>query len=114
MSRQMVQPAATPTSPATATHPLVLCGYAVVQTLAPGECHLAIGPGGRSVTLKRLDPDCMHGALLHPDVRDRLSRIRELAHAGVANFFGVGKDETGAWLIWEYVEGMPLAEHVRD
>jgi hypothetical protein len=96
--------------------PAQLCGYSVVETLAPGSTYLAIGPGGRGVALKRLDPDCLHQQLLHPDIRDRLSRIRELAHAGVANLVGVGKDSAGgdAWLIWEFVEGKPLAAYARE
>jgi hypothetical protein len=103
------------TDPSTPTpQPAELCGYAVVETLTPGACYLAIGPGGRGVALKKLDPDCMLGSLLHPDVRDRLSRVRELAHAGVANLIGVGKAGDDAWLIWEYVEGKPLAEHARE
>jgi len=99
----------------TTERPTELCGYAVVETLSPGATYLAIGPGGRGVALKRLDPDCLYHELLHPDVRDRLSRVRELAHAGVANFIGVGKDKTAdAWLIWEYIEGTPLAAYAKD
>src|SRR5688572_15402915 len=100
--------------PATTPPPAELCGHAVVETLAPDASYLAIGPGGRGVVLKKLDPDCIYAGLLHPDVHDRLSRVRELAHTRVANLFGVGKQGSDAWLIWEYVEGKPLAEHVRD
>jgi hypothetical protein len=98
----------------TASHPAELCGYAVVETLTPDATYLAIGPGGRGVTLKKLDPDCLYRGLLHPEVHDRLSRVRELAHTGVANLFGVGKAGDDAWLIWEYVEGKPLAQHARE
>jgi hypothetical protein len=103
------------TETSTTQCPTELCGYAVVETLSPGVTYLAIGPGGRGVALKRLDPDCLHHELLHPDVRDRLCRVRELAHAGVANLIGVGKDKAAdAWLIWEYVEGSPLATHAKE
>lgn len=91
--------------------PTELCGYAVVETLAPDATYLAIGPGGRGVALKRLDPDCLYRDLLHPDVRDRLSRVRELAHNAVANLIGVGKAGADAWLIWEYLEGQTLASY---
>jgi hypothetical protein len=94
-----------------------LCGYSVVEMLAPDVTYLAIGPGGRGVTLKKLDPDCLYRGLLHPEVHDRLSRVRELAHTGVANLFGVGKGNGNgedAWLIWEYVEGNVLAQHARE
>src|SRR5688572_18804095 len=70
--------------------PRELCGYPVVEALARGQTYLAIGPGGRGVVLKKLDPDCLLGELLHPNVRERLSRVRELATAGVANLYGVG------------------------
>jgi serine/threonine protein kinase len=106
--------------PPTHAQPAELCGYSIVETLAPDATYLAIGPGGRGVTLKKLDADCLYRGLLHPDVRERLSRVRELAHTGVANLFGVGKGRGGggseddAWLIWEYVEGKPLAQHARE
>lgn len=99
--------------PSTLT-PAELCGYAVVETFADGSSYLAIGPGGRGVVLKKLEADCLHGSILHPDVRDRLSRVRELAHAGVANLFGVGADRGEAWLIWEYVEGKTFDAHARE
>jgi hypothetical protein len=96
------------------SQPQELCGYPVVETLVPDATYLAIGPGGRGVVLKKLDPDCLYARELHPDVHDRLSRVRELAHTGVANLFGVGKQGPDAWLIWEYLEGEPLAEYARE
>jgi serine/threonine protein kinase len=112
----MATPQTIPDQPPS-SQPAELCGYSVVETLAPDATYLAIGPGGRGVTLKKLDPDCLYRGLLHPEVHDRLSRVRELAHTGVANLFGVGKGKGGgedAWLIWEYVEGKPLAQHARE
>jgi hypothetical protein len=103
--------------PPTSSQPAELCGYSVVETLAPDATYLAIGPGGRGVTLKKLDPDCLYRGLLHPDVHDRLSRVRELAHVGVANLFGVGKGMGGdedAWLIWEYVVGKSLSQYAYE
>jgi hypothetical protein len=98
----------TPQTQTTTAQPSELCGYAIVETLKPGETYLALGPGDRRVTLKKLDPDCLFNDLLHPDVRDRLARVRELANVGVANLLGVGKEGSDAWLIWEYVDGSPL------
>jgi hypothetical protein len=98
----------------TSQRPTELCGYAVVETLAPHTTYLAIGPGGRGVALKQLDPDCLYRDLLHPDVRDRLSRVRELAHNAVANLIGVGKTGSEAWLIWEYLEGQTFASYVAE
>jgi serine/threonine-protein kinase len=73
-----------------------------------------------------MDDDCLLRGDLHPSIRERLSRVRELAHGGVANLFGVARDRPGsdenaenaggdnngggAWLIWEYVEGEPFSD----
>src|SRR4051812_39067927 len=75
----MATPQTIPDQP-TSSQPAELCGYSVVETLAPDASYLAIGPGGRGVTLKKLDPDCLYRGLLPPEVHDRLSRVRELAH----------------------------------
>ena len=69
--------------------------------------------GGRRVVLKRLEDDCLLGGELHPLIHDRLSRVRELAHVGVANLLGVEADDGQAYLVWEYVEGMPVIEYAR-
>ena len=39
-----------------------------------------------------MDHDCLLRGQLHPSIRERLSRVRELAHGGVANLYGVGRD----------------------
>jgi hypothetical protein len=112
---------------ATVETPRELCGYPVDSALSEsGNTYLAIGPGGRGVVLKKLDDDCLLRGQLHPSIRERLARVRELAHGGVANLYGVGRDggggeengsadgrvDTGdAWLIWEYVEGQTFAEY---
>jgi hypothetical protein len=85
-------------------------------------CYLAVGAGGRRVVLKRVDDDCMLGKALHPSIVDRLGRVREVAHAGVANLIAVEKGrqadkETGrpgegeeAWMVWEFVEGETILQ----
>jgi tRNA A-37 threonylcarbamoyl transferase component Bud32 len=96
-------------------HPVVgiLSGEGVPPTLE------ARGPGYRRILLKGLDPDCLlkEGTVLHPNIRERLSRVRELALTGVANFLGVcrdtenGYDGYAAWLMWEYVDGQTFDEY---
>ncbi len=71
---------------------------------------MAVAPGGRRVVLKSLDEDCLWKGQLHPNVRDRLARVRELAHAGVANLYGVERDGGLTYLVWEYVTGRTLAD----
>jgi serine/threonine protein kinase len=85
-----------------------------MANLPAGESALALAAGGRRVVLKRLDPDCLLRSgpkpKLHPSIRDRLARVRELAHARVANLYGVEHDQGVTYLVWEYVEGQTLAD----
>lgn len=91
--------------------PAELCGFRVAATLAEKKTYLAIGPSGRGIVLKKLDDECILRGLLHPNIRERLSRVRELAHGGVANLHGVARDGDQAWLIWEYAEGIPFDQY---
>ena len=92
--------------------PAELCGYAVRKALTPDHSYLAVGPGGRPVVLKKVDEDCLLRGKLHPSIKERLSRVRELAHGGVANLYAVDRDEKNAYLIWEYVPGRTFDEYV--
>jgi serine/threonine protein kinase len=96
------------------TWPADIGGYQVLSSLPEAESALALAAGGRRVVLKRLDPDCLlrSGAnpKLHPTIRDRLLRVRELAHARVANLYGVEHDQGIVYLVWEYVEGQPVED----
>src|ERR1700712_5367609 len=87
-------------------------GYQVVRTLAPDQTWLATAAGGtgRTLVLKALDQDCIWKSQLHPNVKDRLGRVRELAHAGVANLYGVERDGGLTYLVWEYILGETLAD----
>ena len=89
-------------------------GYNVQQELRHDETFLAMGPGGRKVVLKRLDSDCLLGKGLHPSISERLGRVRELAHVGVANLHAVIRDENGDFLVWEYVEGQTFEQYIRS
>jgi hypothetical protein len=85
-------------------------GYEILRTLLPDQSWLASAPGGRLMVLKTLDEDCLWKGQLHPNVKDRLGRVRELAHSGVANLYGVERDSGLAYLVWEYVAGETLEE----
>ena len=102
--------------PVETSAPSEICGYAVDSALSDSNpTYLAIGPGGRGVVLKKLEDDCLLRGQLHPSIRERLGRVRELAHGGVANLYGVGREgdgeAAGAWVIWEYVEGPPFSAY---
>ncbi len=88
-----------------------LGGYRIVRALAAGASYLAVAPGGREVVLKMLDPDCLLGGRLHPSIRDRLSRICELAHRGVANLHGVERDGTYIYAVRDYIDGRSLEQY---
>ena len=94
--------------------PAELCGYSILRALIPDQSYLASGPGDRRVVLKRVDEDCMLGGQLHPSIKERLARVRELAHGGVANLHGVVREGDAAWLVWEYVEGQTFGQYVAD
>jgi serine/threonine protein kinase len=84
--------------------------YTVLRTFSPGRSVLAQGTG-RPVVIKMLDNDCLVRGRLHPSIHDRLSRVRELAHTGVANLHGVERQGGLAFAVWEYVEGDTLDRH---
>ncbi len=85
-----------------------ICGYRVAQTLAP-RTFLAIDPRGRKVILKKLDDDCLLQGQLHPSIKERLERVRQLPHLATANLLGVERDASGAFIIWEYLDGEDFA-----
>jgi hypothetical protein len=97
--------------PIFAGDPPEIGGYTVVRTLVPQQSWLAEASGGRQVVLKTLDEDCLWKGGLHPNIKDRLGRVRELAHVGVANLYGVERDGGLTYLVWEYVPGRTLAEY---
>ncbi len=86
--------------------------YRVERALSAGRCWLAAGSHGRRVVLKAMESDCLLKGTLHPMIRDRLSRVRELAHLGVANLLGVERDEELVYCVWEYVDGATLDEYI--
>jgi serine/threonine protein kinase len=95
--------------------PSELCGCTIDCALSPENfTYLAIGPGGRGVVLKKLDPEVLWKGSLHPNVKDRLARVRELAHRGVANLLSVTREGDDVYAMWEYVEGKPFDEYFSD
>src|SRR5205814_4346688 len=72
---------------------------------------------GRHVVLKPLPGDCLLKGQLHPNVKDRLNRVRELALTSVANLYGVerlGEAQENPFLVWEYVAGVAFDEAATD
>jgi hypothetical protein len=90
-----------------------LSGYELMRELAPGRTWLARDGRGEVVVLKRLDPDCLRRGRLHVAIQDRLARVRELAHVGVAQLLAVERDGEDGWMVWEWVEGVTLEEYAQ-
>lgn len=88
--------------------PAVVCGCHIVEVFDAAQSYRAVMEGGRAVILKRLPEDCIQGGRLHPAVRQRLARVREVAEPSVANLLSVERENGQAWLIWEWVEGVSL------
>jgi len=103
-----MEPAAS--SPKLAGDPSDIGGYRILRTLRPDQSWLGLANGDRQVVIKTLDDDCLWKGQLHPNIRDRLARVRELAHAGVANLYGVERDGSLTYLVWEYTPGQTFAE----
>ena len=88
-------------------------GYRIERELGEGT-FLATESNGQRVVLKMLEGDCLLKGQLHPMIKDRLGRVRELAHLGVANLHGAEREGERAFLVWECVEGITLEEYLRE
>lgn len=99
------------TSNHAALPPEKLGAYVIVQMLAGGNSCLCFSPGGRQVVLKRLEADCLQRDQLHPSIKERLQRVRELAQKHVATLQTVERIDGSAYLVWEYVEGQTFDEY---
>lgn len=86
-----------------------IAGYTVIRELSPGSL-LVINAGGRRLVLKPLPADCLLAGQLHPLVRDRLAHVRGLAHGSLANLHGVERDGDRVYMVWDFVEGLALAD----
>lgn len=86
--------------------------YRIVAALSE-SAYRALGPGDRRVVLKMIDAECLHRGKLHHNIHLRLSRVRELAHPGVANLHSVEKDGQYVFAVWDEVEGLPIDRYVQ-
>ena len=81
---------------------------------ADGTVVPCVDPAGRRWTLVRVPDDCRHGRGLHPLIRDRLARVRDLPHPRVATLAGVVRGtgpDGAAYLVWADVpDARPLAD----
>jgi serine/threonine protein kinase len=95
-----------PTSPHTE-----IGDYRPIRELAPGRTLLAVSRGGREVVLKRIAAECLiDRGELHPSVKDRLTRVRELPEKSVANLHGVEREGEFTYTVWDYIPGVTFAD----
>jgi hypothetical protein len=87
--------------------------YRVIRQLRDdGASYLFVDHGGRLVVLKRLDADCLLRGQLHPSIRERLLRVRELAMKDIASLRSVERIGDDVYLIWEFIDGETFDEYV--
>lgn len=92
-----------------------VCGYTLVRHLKEGRTALCKSDAGRPLVLKKLDQDCLLEGDLHADVRERLARIRELAHGQVATLISVERDTQGnVYAVWQFIEGQDFESWACD
>ena len=95
--------------------PQTVCGYFLVRWLTQGRTALCRSEQGRLRVLKLMGRDCLLSGDLHPDIKERLARIRELPHRTIATLISVDRDEEGkVYAVWEYLEGVSLQAWVCD
>ena len=95
--------------------PPKVCGYPLVRWLTEGRTALCKSEQGRMLVLKSMGRDCLLGGDLHPDIKERLSRIRELPHRTIATLISVDRDEEGrVFAVWDYIEGVSFQSWVCD
>jgi hypothetical protein len=87
--------------------------FEIIGSLNQAGTWLARDGAGRDVVLKAIYADCLLGDRLHPGIADRLARVRELAHPGVANLYAIQKNDGQMVAVWEYLAGETLEEYAR-
>lgn len=81
-------------------------------TLDPAQPNAATRFGtnaaGRRVVLKRLETDCLLAGTIHPNIKERLQRVRELPVTHMADLLDVERIDGQVWLVWSWLDGRPL------
>ena len=70
---------------------------------------------GRQVIRHKLPADCLLHDQVHPNIRERLERIRQIPHPGIASLVSLERDDSGGvWLVWNLVEGESFVDAASD
>ncbi|CAN5580336.1 hypothetical protein BH10PLA1_BH10PLA1_17250 [soil metagenome] len=100
------------TAPTTPLPPDTIGDFRILTALS-ATTFRALGPGDKAVVLKLCDVECLQRGKLHPGIHARMSRVRELAHPGVANLHSVERDGPYLFAVWDDVPGLPIDQYVR-
>jgi len=100
-------------TPQTSLPPETIGDYRILAALSPTTFR-ALGPGDKSVVLKVCDADCLQRGKLHPGIHARMSRVRELAHPGVANLHSMERDAGHLFAVWDDVPGESIEQYVQS
>jgi hypothetical protein len=87
-----------------------LGAYRLVQELTPAASLVCCDVSGNIVVLKKLEEDCLHRNQLHPAIKQRLARVREIAHPRIASLRTVERWQADAWLVWTFLDGQTWEE----
>ena len=79
--------------------------YSLLQTLTAGRTFLCTDVSSNIVVLKRLDDDCLYRRQLHPSIKERLAKVRELPHARLATLRGVERWKEMPCEVWTWLDG---------
>ena len=82
--------------------------FTIVEIIRANLTWRATDDAGEPVILKRLDPECLQHGRLHPNVKERLARIRELPLRDLAVLHGVDLFNGEAVLVWDDLPGETL------
>jgi hypothetical protein len=86
--------------------------FSLVETLTADRTFLCTDVSSNIVVLKRLNDDCLHRRQLHPSIRERLAKVRELPHPRLATLRGVERWQGNACLVWTWLDGETWEELV--
>lgn len=84
--------------------------YTILRTLQPDQSWLATGPDGRKVVLKVLPDDCQIGQKLHPNIAERLQKLREIPLIHYAHLIAVERIDERVMMVMQYLEGTPITQ----
>jgi tRNA A-37 threonylcarbamoyl transferase component Bud32 len=79
--------------------------YTLLQTISVDRTFLCHDVSSNIVVLKKLDEDCLHRGQLHPNIKERLARVRDLPHPRLATLRAVERWNDVPCIVWTWMDG---------